>query len=96
MPLDDDDDVKNNPNHIGSAATLAAPIQIGDRSIRWGGQFISEAHPEFKNVSSRRFARKQLTMGVAGLKYLGIRRPTFKTIAIEDSLFPSERQLTSC
>ena len=76
---------------IGPAATLAAPIKIGERSILWGGQFMSEAHPELKNVSSRRFARKHLAMGVADLKYLGIRSSTFETISVGDSLFPSER-----
>ena len=52
---------------------------------------MSEAHPEFRKVSSRYFARKHLAMGVADLKYLGIRSSTFETISVGDPLFPSER-----
>jgi hypothetical protein len=52
---------------------------------------MSDARPEVRKVSSRSFAQKHLAMGVADLKYLGIRSSTIETISIGDSLFPSER-----
>jgi hypothetical protein len=76
---------------IEPAVTVAARIKIGERSILWGVQFMSEAHPEFRKVSSRHFARKHLAMGLADLKYLGIRSSPFETISVGDPLFPSER-----
>jgi hypothetical protein len=76
---------------IEPEATLTASIKIGERSILWGVQFMSEAHPESRKVSARRFARKHLAMGIADLKYLGIRSSTFETISIGDTPFPSER-----
>lgn len=76
---------------IAPAATLAAPIKIGEQSILWGGQYINEAHPEVRKVSSLSFARRHLALGVDDLKYLGIRSSRFETISVGNSLFPSER-----
>ena len=78
---------------IEPATTKSALITIGERSIIWGGQSMNEARPQVSIISSSQFARKHLSMGVADLKYLGIRSPRIEAISFGGPTFDSTRLL---
>ncbi len=71
------------------ATTESALITIGERFIIWGVESISNARPQVRIISSRRFARKHLSMGFLDLRKLGIRSSRVEVITLGDPPFLS-------